>query len=193
MPVVTKRMWASADTAWLDVFVLTFVPREGAAPAITIPYGFDNSIVMADPGTGDVRTNNAVNANVTEMAMSATDDLGNDQTTALNTLLVGQRIALVQDSTRLFVGIVSAAITNNTTWFLIPVAVAESDGTFQNNADVTFHITSSSSLPQGTDHLEVQMALEWPWVPYRIFNEGETAPKEEGVFSAADIRSIVIL
>jgi hypothetical protein len=134
-----------------------------------------------------------VNANVTQMAMSATDDLGNDQTTALNTLLVGQRIALVQDSTRLFVGIVSAAITNNTTWFLIPVAVAESDGSFQNNADVTFHITSSSSLPQGTDSLQIQMALEWPWVPYRIFAEGETAPQEEGVFSATDIRSIVIL
>jgi hypothetical protein len=174
------------------VFVLTFVPREGAAPAVTIPYGFDNSIVMADPGTGDVRTDNAVNANVTQLAMSATDDLGNDQTTALNTLVVGQRIALVQDSTRIIVGIVSADITNNTTWFLIPIGVGESDGTFQNNADVTFHIVSSASLPQGTDSLEIQMALEWPWVPYRIFAEDETAPKEEGVFSAADIRSIVI-
>ncbi|GAG27993.1 unnamed protein product, partial [marine sediment metagenome] len=79
-----------------------------------------------------------------------------------------------------------------TTWFRIPVAVAASAGSFQNNADVTFVITGSSQLPQGTDKLEIQMALEWPWVPYRIFALGETAPKEEGIFAESDIQRIVI-
>jgi hypothetical protein len=47
-------------------------------------------------------------------------------------------------------------------------------------------------LPQGSDTLQIQMALEWPWIPYRIFNAGETAPKEQGVFAESDIRRIVI-
>lgn len=194
MPAVTKRIWASADAAWLDVLVIQFAPREGGALDVSLPYTFDNATdTTVDPGAGDIRLNNGSMAQVSEMSISTTDDNAVDQSAVLAALIEGQRIAVTQNTTRFWVGVISGPPVDNTTWFQIPVVTSESGVSIQNNADVSFLIRLSDSLPAGSDTLQIQMALEWPWIPYRIFNAGETAPKEQGVFAESDIRRIVIL
>lgn len=194
MPAITKRTWASADTAWLDVLVIQFAPREGGAEDVSLPYTFDNNTdTTVDPGAGDIRLNSGSMATVSEMSISDLDANAVDQSAILAALVEGQRIAVTQDTTRFWIGVISGAPVDNGTWWQIPVVTADSGVAIQNNAAVSFVIRLSDSLPAGSDTLQIQMAQEWPWVPYRIFNAGETAPKEEGVFAESDIRRIVII
>jgi hypothetical protein len=193
MPALSKRAWASADAHWLDVQLLQFAPREGGAEDVSLPYTFDvDTDTTVDPGLGDVRLNDGNMSLVSELAISTTDANAVDQATLLADLAVGQRIAVIQTTQRFWVGFISASPVDNATWFQIDVVTVDGGTAIQNNADVAFTVQLSDSLPQGSDTLQIQMALEWPWIPYRIFNAGETAPKEQGVFAESDIRRIVI-
>lgn len=193
MPRVTKRVWASPDSDWLNVFSLQFVPKQGDADDVSLPYTFSTNVdTTVDPGAGNVRLDNASMSLVTQVAISATDSAAVDRSTLISALQVGQRIGVIQDTNRFWIGVVVVVPTDNTTWFQIDVLTVEGGNTMQNNAAVAFTIRLSDALPIGSDHLQIQMALEWPWVPYRIFADGETAPKEEGLFAEADIQRIVI-
>lgn len=193
MPALSKRAWSSADAQWLDVQSLQFAPREGGAEDVSLPYTFDTATdTTVDPGIGDVRLNDGSMSLVSQLAISTTDANAVDQSTLLAGLVEGQRIAVIQTTQRFWIGIIAAPVVDNTTWFQIDVVTVEGGTTPQNNADVAFTVQLSDSLPQGSDTLQIQMALEWPWVPYRLFNVGETAPKQQGVFAESDIRRIVI-
>ena len=59
------------------------VSAEAAASAVAHPWLFDSTTAMADPGTGDIRLNNATISSVTQIAVSAlTADTGNPDISA---------------------------------------------------------------------------------------------------------------
>ena len=119
----------------------------GAVGAVAWKYTFDNSTSMADPGTGEVRFDNATLASVTNIAIDATSaDTGNPD--------VSDLIASIDDGTNsshegyLFIRKhgtpatfmaynVTGSITDNTGWLQIPVSHAASGGTIS-NADTLY-------------------------------------------------------
>jgi hypothetical protein len=103
-------------------------------------WAFDTSTSMADPGTGDVRFNNATLASVTQISVSykssqsgnpdisdwvaAWDDSTNDA--------IRGHIMIHEDGTpsNFWTGYINGAITDNSTWLQIPVTHIDSGGSF---------------------------------------------------------------
>jgi hypothetical protein len=108
-------------------------------------YSFDNSTTMADPGTGDLRINNAVWASATEMALSDTTDAGTDISQILNTVAEGDTI-YVQDrdnAANYARYMVATAPTDNTSWHLIPLT----------------YVSAAGSAPSNNERLLIQINL----------------------------------
>jgi len=104
-------------------------------------WGYDVEVVMADPGTGDMRLN--ATSNPTLMAISVTDDGGTVQTSILTTVRAGDHIVFSQtlDQTKWISMVVTGAIVNNTTWIQIPVvqvAIAPNFPSTNENVDIGF-------------------------------------------------------
>lgn len=110
------------------------------ANAANIRWNFDSSVSMADPGTGDIRLNNATLADVTSIALSAsTGDVGNpdfsdyvttwdDSTnTALYGTIVIKKLGAPQNYA---IYSVTGTVTDNTTWLQFTVAYVTSSGSF---------------------------------------------------------------
>ncbi len=101
---------------------------------------FDTSTSMADPGSGDVRLNNAALASVTSIAISALSaDAGNPDessfiagwgastNTALRATLTIRNISAPQNYARYSV---TAAVADHSTWLEVTVAHVDSSGGF---------------------------------------------------------------
>lgn len=119
----------------------------GAAAANTsLKYTFDSSTTVADPGTGEVRLNNANLSLVTEIAISSlTANTGNPD--------VSDFIVTWDDSTNTPKGTImirkagvpapyavyfmTEGVTDNTTWIKIPVEYVSSSGSLT-NADTLY-------------------------------------------------------
>jgi Baseplate J-like protein len=84
-------------------------------------WAYDIETVMADPGAGDFRTNNATTPGT--LAMAATDGEGTDFHTDLVGLRVGDHIVMYNsiDPSSWLSLMVTALPTDNTTWVLVPV------------------------------------------------------------------------
>lgn len=111
---------------------------DSAAQAVAIKWGFDVSTTMADPGTGDIRLNNATVGSVTSIAVSA-------QSSASGNPDVSDYIVTWDDSTSTIKGFLVlrksgtpatfavfsiSAITDNTTWLELTVSHIGSSGTW---------------------------------------------------------------
>jgi len=131
---------------------------QGAASAVAIQWLFDSSTAMADPGTGDLRLNNATPASVTNIAVSALSSFtGNPNARTF--------IASWDDSTNTIRGTitirksgspatfaiynVTGTLTDNTTWLQLVVTYVTGNGTFS-NGDVLYAQFSRSG-DKGTD------------------------------------------
>ena len=191
MPAITDAAW-SGEHHWLNVSRLKFVPKAGDTTDVTLYYQFNNSIVIADPGAGNIRLDSADLTAVTLVAVSDIDRNGADQNATLALIEAGMRISIIQDTGRQITFQVNADPVDNTTWWQFSATPIESTGLFQNNADLDFTITfDPATLPQGNDRLEIRMAQEWPWVIYRSFSD-QTAiiPNHQGVIPSSDIQII---
>jgi hypothetical protein len=102
-------------------------------------WSFDSSTTMADPGTGDIRLNNATLASVTQIAVDALSaQSGNPDisdwvaTWDDSNSAVRGYIMIHEDGTpsNFWVGYVNGAITDNTGWLQIPVTHVDSGGSF---------------------------------------------------------------
>ena len=126
---------------------------ESAALSAVAPshkYLFDTSTTMANPGTGDIRYNNATVASVTNLAISSlTNSTGNPDITSFITTwddssstIKGILVLRKSGSESTFaIFNITGAITNNTTWLQIPVSHVVSNGTFSNTDVVYIHFT----------------------------------------------------
>lgn len=102
-------------------------------------YAFDTSTTMADPGTGDLRLNNATVASATAIAISAlTNDSGNPNVRTFiaswddstNTNRGTLYIRKIGTPATFAVFTISGALTDNTTWLQLAVTYVTGNGTF---------------------------------------------------------------
>ncbi|SVA80002.1 uncharacterized protein METZ01_LOCUS132856, partial [marine metagenome] len=122
-------------------------------------WAFDTSTSMADPGTGDVRFNNATLASVTQISVSykssqsgnpdisdwvaAWDDSTNDA--------IRGHIMIHEDGTpsNFWTGYINGAITDNSTWLQIPVTHVDSGGSFSASDSMVFGFSRAGDSGAG--------------------------------------------
>jgi len=137
-------MWriSSANPIVVGTDDIDFEAAQFVAATGSFTWRFDTSTSMVDPGSGDVRFNNATLASVTALAISAnTADIGqpdvspyivtwDDSTTLTNR----GTITFIDsgNSGNFAIYNITAAITDNTTWLQITVAHVASAGTLAN-------------------------------------------------------------
>lgn len=123
-----------------------------------IRWTFDSSTTMADPGTGDLRLNNAALGSVTEIAISALNaETGNpdlsgwvstwdDSTTTAHRGQILLRKASAPENFALLD--LTSDVTDNTTWLTMTVAVIDSAGSFSaaDTLFVSFYRTGDKGL-----------------------------------------------
>ena len=132
---------------------------EAAAGAVAYKWLFDSSVVMADPGTGDVRLNNATLSAVTQVALSAlTADAGNPDISAFivtwddsdhsprGTII----IRLSGTPATFAIYSVNGAITDNGAWLQIPVAYVAGNGSLTAADKLFVHFLRSGEDGTGT-------------------------------------------
>src|SRR5258708_10235997 len=127
-------------------------------------YQFDTSTTMALPATGFLRFNNATFGSVTALALNAqTADSGNPNidawlaTWAASTNTVKGYIQIRKQSAPAnFLVFTISAVTNNTTWVQITVAVIASNGSFSASDNLIVQFTrtgdSGSGVTGQTNH-----------------------------------------
>jgi hypothetical protein len=132
------------------------------AAAASVYWNFDASTTMADPGTGDVRFNNATIASVTQVAVSASSaSTGNpdvsdfvaawDDSTSTTKGYIVIREAGAPGTTIVFA--ISGTITDNTTWLQIPVTHVSSAGTLSASDDLYFSFSRTGDAGLGSGDL----------------------------------------
>lgn len=134
----------------VDVFASSALAT-GALAQFGFSYAFDASTTSSDPGSGNVRLNNATLASVTEIYISETDGWGVDISGFLSTISNGVRLRLskigAQASTVLFTA--SGAPTDNGGWRTIPGVVTVSGGSFTAGDSMAFEQFSGAAGPTG--------------------------------------------
>jgi hypothetical protein len=133
-----------------------------AAGAVAYKWLFDSSVSMADPGTGDVRLNNATLSAVTQIAVSAlTADTGNPD---VSPFIVtwddslhnphGTIIIRLSGTPATFVIYsVNGAITDNGTWLQIPVVHVAGNGSLTDTDKLFIHFLRAGDDGLGTGDL----------------------------------------
>lgn len=119
---------------------------DDAAQSVAPKYRFDSTTSMADPGTGDLRLNNATVSSVTQIAIAATTNAtGNpdispwivtwDDSTSSNpkgTLIIRKD----GSPTTFAIFSITGTITDNGAWLQIPVGYVIHAGTFADTDDI---------------------------------------------------------
>lgn len=140
----TATTQAGISTAQAVIATAAAAAATAAAAGLANEWLFATSIVMADPGTGNLRVNNASLASATQIAFSALSaDNGNPNLrTFLQTWDASNHsprgiIRIEKNATNFVLLGINGAKTDNTTWLQYPVTVIASAGSFA-AADVTF-------------------------------------------------------
>ena len=135
---------------------------EAAAGAVAYKWLFDSSVSMGDPGTGDVRLNNATLSAVTQIAISAKiADVGNPDVSAFivtwddsNHSPRGTIVIRLSGTPATFVIYsINGAITDNGIWLQIPVAHVAGNGSLTDTDKVFIHFIRSGDDGTGTGDL----------------------------------------
>jgi hypothetical protein len=140
------------------------VAAEGATGASAFKFTFDNSTSMADPGTGEIRFDNATVASVTNLAFDAVSaDTSNPDVSDFiaswddgsNTAHEGY-ITIRKSGTPATYAVFSltGSVTDSTGWLQCPVTHVDSNGTWS-NADTMFISFSRSGDKGNTGTLAV--------------------------------------
>ena len=153
---------SNADVAKWDLLVDTATLTD-ASEATSIKFTFDNSTSMADPGTGDLRFDNATVGSVTNIAVDATSaDTGNPDISAyIADLTSGSNVAhegyivIKKGSTPATFAVfsITGVVVDNTGWLQIPVTHVASAGawTAADNMYLTFSRSGNRGRAAGLD------------------------------------------
>ncbi|MCH7692827.1 MAG: hypothetical protein IIC54_00275 [Proteobacteria bacterium] len=124
-------------------------------------FNFDTNTAMADPGTGDIRFNNATLASVTALAFDATSaDTGNPDISALiltwddstNTALRGTlTFRKIGTPATFAVFDITGAVVDNTGWLQVAVAFVDSNGTISDADNLIVHFSRTGNKGGGGD------------------------------------------
>lgn len=138
-------MWriSSANPIVVGTDDIDFEAAQFVAAMGAFTWKFDTSTSMTDPGSGDVRFNNATVASVTALAISAnTADIGQPDISAYvatwgdSTSTIKGTITLIDAANGANFAIfdITAAVVDNTTWLQITVTHSASGGTISSAA-----------------------------------------------------------
>ena len=115
---------------------------QGNFGGATFDYTFDTTITASDPGTGNIRFNNATLSSATAMYIDASNDASTDISTFLNTIddststIKGHfRISKKADASA-FALYTITSLTNNTGWFTVNASYVSGNSTFANLDDI---------------------------------------------------------
>jgi len=103
-------------------------------------FTFDSSTTASDPTSGKLRFNNSTPASITQMYISDTSGEGLNLTDVINNLSTGQQLLIRQqdDATKAIVVEVSSTVTDNGSWFTVPITYKSvgTGGLPNNNKDL---------------------------------------------------------
>ena len=135
----------------------------GAGASISFNWRFDTSTVAGDPGSGDLRYDNATPSSVTNLYISSVTDNGAEINNILGAISTSSRfyIQTIDDSTEYLLADVSGTPTDNTGWWTIPVTVLDSGTLPANNekigmilflvaTDAGGDVTAAAALPDNS-------------------------------------------
>jgi len=197
VPIIQENAWSS-EHKWLRVKRLKFIPIPGDTTGANLLYKSAATLTYdtgVDPGAAIIMWNNVNPSLVTQLAISKTDRNAADQTAAISNIHIGDSIFVQETTDRRFTVEATDIPVDLGTWFQVNVAYLTSAGAIVKNRDLNVDLTYyPQTWPQGADRLEIHMAQEWPWVLYRIFDDGSEAiiPYVKGMFPMSDIRAIEI-
>jgi hypothetical protein len=115
------------------------VPISGGG-FVTGVWRWDTDITATDPGTGDVKGDNATLASITEIFISATTNNGFNSDEFLARLAPLDKLLIAREGgggTDFLQMTVSGALTDNDGWWTIPVTVDDTGGAFSSNNSLT--------------------------------------------------------
>jgi hypothetical protein len=122
---------------------------------MTASYKFDTAVDATDPGSGDVKFNNATAGSVTNIYINDAESTGRDNDFMLGQLADGDLIKLRSPgisagAPRWWIGTVNGTPTDNTGWWTIPVThVANSGSVFNSGYPVHIDIDFLSQAGTG--------------------------------------------
>lgn len=121
-----------------------------AFAAANIKWLFDSSTTMADPGTGDLRLNNATPASVTQIAISETNADAVSMAAWIaqlddSTHNPRSTLAIFKNATNFAIYGINSSITDNGTWDTLPVTYITGAGSFSNTDPLYLGISLSGN------------------------------------------------
>lgn len=134
--------------SWPTVWDLVASKGDIGAPGLDagIPWNFDSSTTMANPGTGLLRLNNAALASVTAIAVNYLSAMTGNPTVAAwvqawddSTTPTNKGVLLVRDASapqNFAIYLINAALTDNSTWAQVPVTHVVSAGALSGQISV---------------------------------------------------------
>ena len=196
MPIISEDSW-SGKGKWLPVKRILFQSQIGDVTEKVVLYTSTNPVIFdttVDPGSGLLVWNNVDPTLITQLAVSITDRDGGDQTLAWGDVKIGDEIIIRDDPTLYYSVTCAAEPVFNTSWYQIDVTFDFAISTITNNKnlDVTINYFPNA-IPKGGDKLEIKVAMEWPWIVYRLFDEASIVPKERGLIPMDSVEIIEML
>lgn len=161
--VLTVAGVAWAELRWLSTAVPTIdtpgaVAGSATAGTVTKVYAkttwkYDSTTTMANPGGGRYRVNSATNP--TTIAIATQDSTAADQATALGLLKIGDHLVIqrtVADPLSWWDLVITAAPTNNTSWYQMTVVSTPSAPALPpaNSEVVQFELISYAPTPESS-------------------------------------------
>lgn len=120
----------------------------GGGASVSFSWRFSTSTIIADPGNGRLRFDNAVPANVTQIAVDDFDNSGIDVSGILNQIPSGSRVYIQQaDASGSYIVATVDTITDNTGWFTLDVTILDSGTLPANNKIVGVLFFAGGTFP----------------------------------------------
>lgn len=114
----------------------------GFSGGLTFEWNWDTETADADPGSGNVRGNNAVSISITQLFMSDITSTGTDLEILLQSVSDGDILIVTEqdDSDRWILGQVNGTLTDATTYWKIPLDSLQAGEPLRNNRTLEIQI-----------------------------------------------------
>lgn len=131
----------ATDTGWRDLSV-------AGGAAFTLEWGWLTDIADDDPGTGDIKGNNATQANITQLNISDTTDTGKDVSDVLDSLGANDVLIISEeaDSSRWIIFVLDGVSVDQTTYWELPGTVTQNGSALRNGRTQSIQV-----IAQGVD------------------------------------------